>query len=181
MRRRKILSAIAAAPVLTGAQAQWSNPFLKTVRDTFIEHWRDTREYTLAIFDAMPADGFDSKPHPAQRTFGEQMVHTGLANIAYYNAFGLIERPQAPKEITRESARAFLAASFDYTAQVLEKLTERDLQRADLNISARLKPHSAVDIFLRGYMHTAHHRGQAVVYLRVRGITPPAWKFEPTA
>jgi hypothetical protein len=31
------------------------------------------------------------------------------------------------------------------------------------------------------YAHTAHHRGQAVVYLRVKGITPPTWKFEPTA
>jgi uncharacterized damage-inducible protein DinB len=29
-------------------------------------------------------------------------------------------------------------------------------------------------------MHTAHHRGQIVVYLRVKGITPPAWQFEPT-
>jgi uncharacterized damage-inducible protein DinB len=30
-------------------------------------------------------------------------------------------------------------------------------------------------------MHTAHHRGQLVVYLRVKGIVPPTWAFEPTA
>jgi uncharacterized damage-inducible protein DinB len=180
MKRRSLVHAALLAPA-AAAQPRWNNPFIKTLRDSFLEHWRDTREYTLAIFDAMPADGFDLKPNPAQRTFGEQMVHLALANIAYYNAFGLIERPQAPKEITRESARAFLEASFDYTARVLEKLTERDLQRTDVNIVVRLKPHSAIDIFLRGYMHTAHHRGQAIVYLRVKGITPPAWKFEPTA
>ena len=27
------------------------------------------------------------------------------------------------------------------------------------------------------FTHMAHHRGQAEVYLRVRNITPPAWRF----
>jgi uncharacterized damage-inducible protein DinB len=38
-----------------------------------------------------------------------------------------------------------------------------------------------VDIFLRAYMHTAHHRGQIITYLRVNEIVPPTWKFEPHA
>jgi uncharacterized damage-inducible protein DinB len=27
------------------------------------------------------------------------------------------------------------------------------------------------------FTHTAHHRGQAEVYLRVKGITPPTYVF----
>ena len=27
------------------------------------------------------------------------------------------------------------------------------------------------------FTHMAHHRGQAEVYLRVKNITPPAWRF----
>ena len=36
-------------------------------------------------------------------------------------------------------------------------------------------------MLFRAYMHTAHHRGQVVTYLRVKGLVPPTWKFEPHA
>lgn len=181
MRRRAFCNAIAVAASASAAQTPgWRNPFLKSLRDSFAEHWKDTREYTLAVLEAMPADGFDFKPNPAQRTFGEQLVHLASANVAYYASFGKLARPAPAKASDKESVRAYLTAAFDYVAQVLAQLTEDDMQRNDLKISARTPPHSAVDIFLRAYMHTAHHRGQAVVYLRVKGIQPPAWKFEPT-
>ena len=75
--------------------------------------------------------------------------------------------------------RAFVVAGFDYTDAVLAKMTEKDVLRTDIKFSPRLPAHSAVDIFLRAYMHTAHHRGQIITYLRVNEIKPPAWKFEP--
>jgi hypothetical protein len=62
---------------------------------------------------------------------------------------------------------------------VLDKMTQKDLFRKDLPLFKGLPPHSGTDICMRAYMHTAHHRGQAIVYLRVKGITPPTWKFEP--
>jgi uncharacterized damage-inducible protein DinB len=68
-----------------------------------------------------------------------------------------------------------------YVSSVLQKLTEKDLARKDLSYRKGVAAHSGTDLCLRAYMHTAHHRGQAVVYLRVKGITPPTWKFEPTA
>jgi len=27
------------------------------------------------------------------------------------------------------------------------------------------------------FTHMAHHRGQAEVYLRLKNVTPPAWRF----
>ena len=60
-------------------------------------------------------------------------------------------------------------------------MTEKDILRTDIQFSPRLPKHSTVDIFLRAYMHTAHHRGQIITYLRVNEIKPPTWKFEPHA
>jgi uncharacterized damage-inducible protein DinB len=178
MQRRKLLAGAAASAF--AADSDWPDPFARAWRDSFLRHWADTREYTLAMMEAMPADGFDSKPNPEQRAFGEQFIHIGRANNAYMAAFGIAPAPAAPAGWDKEACRKFLAASFDYSDQVLRRITGRDLARQDLKIAARLPPHSGTDLCMRAYMHTAHHRGQAVVYLRVRGIVPPTWKFEPT-
>lgn len=179
MRRRHLLTAAAAAAV-PAAAAEWRDPFARTWRDTFLHHWADTRSYTLAMLDAMPEDGFDSKPNPAQRGFGEQFVHIARANNAYVTAFGIGKAPEAPKETSKAAVRSFVEASFDWITDVLNRMSEQQLLKPDYKFSPRLPPHSGTDLFMRAYMHTAHHRGQAVVYLRVRGIVPPAWKFEPT-
>lgn len=192
MQRRDLITALAAAPAAFAQSSTpgWPDGFAKSWHDTFVEHWRDTKEYTLAVLDAMPPNGFDTKPHPVQRTFGDQFRHLAAANVVYFNAFGLVTVPStltvdrntlqklAP-ETDKEAVRNFVVASFDYVASVLAKMTEKDLLRKDLNLFKGASPHSGTDVCLRAYMHTAHHRGQAVVYLRVKGITPPAWKFEP--
>jgi uncharacterized damage-inducible protein DinB len=185
MQRRSVLPALLAAGAAAPAApaADWKNDFAKSVYDSFVLHWQDTREYTLAILDAMPAGKFNSKADPAQRTFGEQLLHLAAANTAYFRGFGLLPPPEVPKvdPADKDAVRHAVAAGFDYTSAVLAKIGEAELARTDIAFSPRLPKHSAIDIFFRAYMHTAHHRGQIVTYLRVNGITPPAWKFEPHA
>jgi uncharacterized damage-inducible protein DinB len=163
--------------------AQGPNAFAQMWLQHCREHWADTKEYTLAVFDAMPADGIDFKPTPVQQPFGTMMAHLGSANVVYFRAFGLVPDPPARETKTgdREAVRRYLVATFDYAAAVLAKLTQKDLERTDLNLFPKAKPHSGIDVFLRAYMHSAHHRGQATSYLRGKGIAPPPWKFEPSA
>jgi uncharacterized damage-inducible protein DinB len=181
MERRTVFSALAAAMSAQGAT--FTNPFAQTFLKSFVAHWNDTREYTLAVLDAMPSDKFTSKANPAQRTFGEQLLHLTTANAAYFRGFDLIPPPEmkAPNAADKAAVRAFVVAGFDFTDAVLAKMSEKDVMRTDIKFSPRLPPHSAVDIFLRAYMHTAHHRGQIITYLRVNEIIPPTWKFEPHA
>lgn len=182
----------AAAHSAAAAAGAWANPFAKAWYDSYVEHWKDTKEYTLQMLDAMPAEHFTSKPDPAQRTFGDQMRHLGSANVAYFRALNLVpvpdaiptDRAQLPKlvpENDKAAVRRYVEATFDYVMAVLDKMTEKDMMRADMRLFNQTKPHSTIDICMRAYMHTSHHRGQTVCYLRVKGITPPAWKFEPTA
>ncbi len=178
--RRRILKALAVSGVAPLAAADWSNPFARQWRNSFLSHWQVEKKYTLAFVEAMPAEYFDFKPTPAQRSFGEQLVHLGQANTAYMRTFQIKTAPAAPRDISKDSVRAYLTAVFDFVAEVLTSLGENDLERADLRINERVKPHRGIDLFLRAYTHTAHHRGQTVVYLRLKGITPPTWSFEPS-
>jgi uncharacterized damage-inducible protein DinB len=192
MPNRRDLFLTALALPAAAQTAAWSQPFAKTLRDSFRLHWIDTREYTLSMLDAMPADGFDFKAHPTQRTFGDQLGHLAWVNCVYFRAFGLTgvedklpkSYADARKEFpldNKDDVRRLVAASFDYTIAVLDRLAEKDLLRTDIKPFANTPPHSATDMLFRAYMHTAHHRGQIVTYLRVKGLVPPAWKFEPHA
>ncbi len=177
MKRRAILTTFAGAAVPSFAQ---TSSFATQFRDSFLQHWEVERGYTLAVAEAMPAEHYNFKPNPVQRSFGEQLIHLAAANTAYFSAFGLIPMPERVTAADKDTAHRYLNSSWDYTIRVLRKLTEKDILRNDLG-TPRFKAHTASDLFLRAYTHTAHHRGQAIVYLRMKGITPPTWAFEPTA
>ena len=179
MKRRLLFPVLAAGPAAVAVQAQ-GNSFVLSFRDSFLKHWRVERGYTLAVADAMPAAEYGFKPHPIQRSFGEQLIHLAGANMAYFSTFGLIPLPARPEASDKDAARKAILSSFDYTIAVLEKLTGKDILRSDLG-APRFQAHSGTDLCLRAYTHTAHHRGQCIVYLRLKGITPPTWAFEPTA
>ena len=115
------------------------------------------------------------------------MVHLAIANLAYFRALGILPVPDSlpmdrnviAKQINqadKAAVRRYVAESFDYVATVLDKMTEKDLTRKDVNFGRN--PHSGTDVLFRAYMHTAHHRGQTVVYLRVKGMVPPTWNSE---
>jgi uncharacterized damage-inducible protein DinB len=185
MKRRDLMTAMALAATPAAAS---DASFATTWRNSFVAHWKDTKEYSLAVVDAMPADGYTSRPTPVQMTFGEQVRHHAQANVAYFNTFGLVPLPanlaytraDIEKNVPaadKEAVRKYVEAGFDYVLAVLDKMSDKDLSRTDLKLGRA--PHSAIDVCLRAYTHTAHHRGQAVVYLRVKGIQPPTWKFEP--
>ncbi len=190
MKRRHLLPVLAGAPAAfsPSAAAQTAASFAITWRDIYARHWRHEKEYTLEVLEAMPPDGFDFKPNPVQRNFGDQLRHLAFANVRSFSNFKLVPIPSPPlapdaktldamvNATDKDAVRKFVAASFDYVSSVLEKLTEAELTATAYTIT---DPHTGTDVLLRAYTHTAHHRGQAIVYLRARNIAPPVWRFEP--
>ena len=178
-RRRLLASLPALALAARPAAAEWTDPFARIWRDSFAKHWQVTKDYTMAFVDALPAEDYGYKPVEVQRSYAEQLLHLGSANAAYMSAFKIKQPPAQVTAKDKVSVRAYLIATFDYVSEVLGAMQEKDLIRRDLQFG-RAMPHSGMDLFMRAYMHTAHHRGQLVGYLRMKGITPPTWAFEPT-
>ena len=181
--RRKLLASLPALALASrpAPAAEWTDPFARSWRDSFLKHWQVTKDYTIAFADALPAEDYGYKPVEVQRSYAEQLLHLGSANAAYMSAFNIKQQPARVTATDKAAVRAYLVATFDYVSAVLGAMQEKDLIRRDLQFSSRIKPHSGMDLFMRAYMHTAHHRGQLVGYLRMKGITPPTWAFEPTA
>jgi len=138
--------------------------------------WTDLQQTIVNAADAMPADKFAFKSTPAQRSFGEHVMHIVEVNGMLYAALGA--RAQAPainmKATTKPEILTALRQSFDYGAALLREFD-------DAQLTARVMPPpfmgpsaSRVRIIYFIMQHTQDTYGQMVVYLRLNGIVPPA-------
>ena len=73
-----------------------------TVLGDLKKDWAAQKDTMMKIADAMPEDKFDYKSTPAQRSFGEQIMHVATANRGILQTIGSSYR----------SASDFLPVSF---------------------------------------------------------------------
>lgn len=153
-----------------------------SVKDDLAKHWKTSGEFTLAVAKSMPPESYNFRPTPEEMSFGQLMAHIGAANVgACANASGQ-QRPPFPEKIAawakeqqktdvdKDTALQFLTDVFAFCDKSVSMVNPEKLGET----SGRLNRFE----WLWGYFtHTAHHRGQAEVYLRLKGIKPPDYKF----
>jgi uncharacterized damage-inducible protein DinB len=151
----------------------------------FAKHWQTSAAFTLAVADAMPANRYDFKPNAEEMSFGRVMVHIAMANN---NAFALVsgvKAPAPPEKVAaaykdpkgafdKETAVQFLRDSFDFCTKALNDITPAKLDAMTGPEGHQLSGRERLWSY---FTHTAHHRGQAEVYLRVNDIKPPDYRF----
>ena len=175
MKRRLVALLALAVPAL--AQT--------TIKDALVKHWKATGDLTIAVADAMPADGYTFRPNPEEMSFGQLMAHIGgPARNACANASGMTPPAMPEKiqayakdtklEVDKDSAITFLKQTFDFCNQAVASVTLPQLDKVAGNPARNLTGYEWLWSY---FTHTAHHRGQAEVYLRVKGITPPTYVF----
>lgn len=140
-----------------------------------VEHWKTSKAYTLAIAEQMPEDSYAFKPNPEQMSFGEQLNHLAGAN-AYFVALVTATKSPLPKPANAEKATVLkmLNDSYDFVIKALASVTEEQLHRALKTPDGKM---SGLEAILLAMDHTAHHRGQCIVYLRVKNIKPADYRF----
>lgn len=157
-----------------------------TVKDALIQHWKVTGEFTLAVADAMPADSYTFRPSPEEMNYGQLMAHIAGVNLgACSNASGL-QRPALPPnlaewakatdkvDVDKSAAMQFLRDSFAFCDKAVASMTPERMGKVVVPAARNL---TGFEWLWAYFTHTAHHRGQAEVYLRVKGIKPPEYRF----
>src|SRR5215467_43790 len=48
----------------------------------FVKHWQISKEFTLAVAEAMPAESYNFKPNPQEMSFGEMMFWLAKSNAS---------------------------------------------------------------------------------------------------
>jgi len=143
----------------------------------FAPKWQRAKEYTVKVAEAMPEEFYAYRPTEEVFTFGEQMTHI-IGNLrrlcsrmikAEKNTLDYDYWVKNTNERTKQEILDELNQSFDYVAEALENINEAQLnEMVQFQIEQPRK-----DIFHVMRNHATHHRAQCVMYLRLKGITPP--------
>ena len=160
---------------LLGAQVLPAQDSSKKLGGEMVKHWQTSKELSLAVAEAMPEESYSFKATEGEMSFGQQMNHIAAANGSYCAAASQGKSPVSkPADDTKATAVKALTTSYDFCIEGLQGLSDADLQKS---IQSKMGNITPFELFLGGFTHAAHHRGQAEVYLRLKNITPPAYKF----
>jgi uncharacterized damage-inducible protein DinB len=150
-----------------------------------LKDWTAQQSTLRQLADAMPADKFDYKPTPNQRSYGEQIMHIALINVDLLKTIG--GKAAAPT-FTANSVKTkadmikALSDSYDYGIALLKEQTDNSIVekvRAPTFVGTGagamfLGPSTRTRIFWFLMNHAMDIYGQMVVYVRVNGVVPPA-------
>ena len=137
-------------------------------------HFGALSKLSVAVAVAMPPDQYSFRPHPDSMDFGQLMSHIATTNYQFCAGLKDAKTPPLPSPSEKDAVVKFLSDSFDYCAGVIPSLTEEQLNQAHDSPDGHLPGR---DILLAMYVHVAHHRGQAEIYLRDKGIKPPSYRI----
>ena len=139
----------------------------------YAKHFGALSKLSIAVAQAMPAELYGFRPHSESMDFGQLMSHIATTNYQFCAGLKDSDAPALPSPTEKDAVVKFVSDSFDYCSTVIPSLTEEQLNRPHNSPDGRLPGR---EILLAMYVHVAHHRGQAEIYLRDKGIRPPSYR-----
>jgi uncharacterized damage-inducible protein DinB len=167
--------------LLAAAAGLWAADASLLPVDEFVKDWQISKQFTLEVADKMPEADYRFKATPAEMSFGGLMLH--VADSSVYR-FWQLSGAKPPYDLKQEGSKLSkteimdrLGKSFDYVIQVLPKLTPEQWDKT-LKVDWKGRPEATGrQMALNMFVHVAHHRAQAEVYLRLKNIVPPTYTF----
>lgn len=125
----------------------------------------NSKNYTLAVADAMPENLYSTKPVDTVFSFAELMNHIAYGiewwRENYMNGTNTDWNPPVAKKTKKELITYLQNAYASLQETVAGNKTGNDIAKGF---------HATLD-------HITHHRGQATLHLRLHGITPPDYLY----
>lgn len=145
------------------------------VVSAFIEKWDNSRDYLVAVAQAMPEDKYDYKPTEREMSFREQLFHI-QENMNWLSTTHFSEakyvKIEVDKELSKDQVISNIIASFDDAKARIQKVKEIEFsQKVDFFAG----PITKLQILNLLQDHVTHHRGGLIVYLNLNNVVPPKY------
>lgn len=169
--RYALTAAVALMAFASSARAQ--------TKQQLIEDWERQRTNFLAYIDAMPDSAMTYAPTPGVRDFAQQIVHAVSTNLEV-SAMALKGLPVAPFTLDtaqlhqKPALREYTDRAFGFVLDALKNATPSQLLKQSSVYN--LPPQTASRWLTLSYEHAVWTLGQTIPYLRLNGVTPPAYK-----
>jgi len=135
------------------------------MKESLMQTVSKSREYTMQVIEAMPENGFSFKPSGAGWDFTELINH--IAYGIYWWKENFVRENKV--EWAPPPAVAGKKGIINLVKKAYDSLNE-SIGNGNLSENAVYGIHATLD-------HVTHHRGQAVLYLRSKGINPPEYTY----
>jgi len=152
-----------------------------THQDTMIAHWEHQKSYTKDYLETMPEDDYSFRATPEMRTFAQQYLHIAGINYLLLSLATGVENPypgdtleHTPSVQTKKAVMEITIKSYDAVIGQLKKMTAQQLEETVMLFGEET---TKAEVIFKAYENQMHHRGQTVVYMRLKGIKPPVEKL----
>lgn len=168
---RFVIPTLACAMLLLAGQPVRAQADLKAI---VVKHLTTSRDFSLKVAEQMPEADYGFKLTPPQMSFGEQMAHLASDQAVLLAPFTNAKpSPSKPASMSKKDVIAFVRQQYDQSIALVAKLTPAQIN-ATYSLGA---PMSGVELLMFVLDHSTHHRAQAEMYLRAKGITPAEYEF----
>lgn len=140
-------------------------------KNELIKKWKGNKRYTLKFVEAMPDEDFDFKPTSEMKSYKSQLSHI-TSWLRTHSRFVTDYAFTKAKLTTKELIKIALEEFFDTFLDQLLLMDDDQL-------------HEVVDVWYGKRMryeianvmdnHLSHHRGQMVIYLRLKNSKSPSY------
>jgi uncharacterized damage-inducible protein DinB len=168
----RLLALIAVAAALTTVRPAAQTASLQ---GDYLKEWAGQKDTLAKIAAAMPEDKYAFKATPAQRSFGEHVLHIAQINMMVLQTLGSkVAAPQINMKATSKAdVMKAMADSFDYGTAIIKEQTDQTMA-GTIQGPPWMGPSTRARIYTFLVGHTQDTYGQLVVYLRLNGLVPPA-------
>ncbi len=143
------------------------------IRSGIIEALNKSKIMTLGIVEQMPDDFFGFKYTPEAMSFGEQFRHCAVYSFGQFAGRIGVKNPfegKKPKvDLSKQEVIDITNLMYNTLSTWASEISEEKLM-SDMGFSSENIPTWRFFYVIEN--HIIHHRGQAVVYLRLKGIKP---------
>lgn len=143
--------------------------------------WERAKAFTKEYLDVATDATLTLKPTPQMRSFRDQMLHLAEANYGLVSgatgkkspiSFGQLEKSEGYK--TKAEITKAVMDSYDFVIAAVKEQDDAKLANMVKIFNFDLSTEVAL---MKAFEHQTHHRGQATVYIRLSGLTPPGEKL----
>lgn len=136
-----------------------------------IKRWKGNQRYTLKLVEAMPEANFDFKPTPEVKSFLSQCSHV-TTWLRTHSRFVTESEMEKQKFKTKTEIKSGLDDFFNQFLEFLKNTTEENLEQ---KVKVFYGNVSKAFIIKTMDNHLSHHRGQMILYLRLKNVKPPSY------
>lgn len=169
--KRYLFLVLLCASVVANAQNRTAE-----LRQELIDAFDMSEKYSLKICDQMPAEFYQFKATDSVMTFAEQWRHCVIFSINQIAGRTGVVNPlkerKLPKVMNKEQVVSEVKAMYAFIRKTVRELPETKLYEKTGFTNGEIPMWRLIYAVEN---HIIHHRGQVIVYLRLKNIVPEGY------